>query len=196
MKKRLLLAFSSALVTLVLILVGGIANASPLTFYFTFDGASYNNTAIATGQITFEDALLSNTVGFNQYDIVGPEIISLTVTITGASSGNGTFTDADFLSVIWDTNGTLDFTTQLIGQPTVGLLWGTPDGGGDFNIFTHNDSIHPPCGNNYFTLTTSNATGDSMYLTSMTTVPIPSTIILLTTGLAGLLGSKIRKIKR
>jgi hypothetical protein len=71
------------------------------------------------------------------YYIGGPEVLALSVTVSGASADNGIFGSQDFDRVEWQPNGTLQLAKQLVGQPTVNQLWGTPLAGlgGDFNLF-------------------------------------------------------------
>ena len=144
------------------------------TYNLTWSGASFNNSATATGQIVIDLTTLPNPSG--TYDMYN-DIVSLTITVTGASSGNGTWTKADLAPIsalgtytYWDTGGaTLDMNQELVGQPTAGNPWGTPDGiSGDFNLFFQNGG---PLGTFYFTLTTDGGTEDSMLLTSFDPVP-------------------------
>jgi hypothetical protein len=141
------------------------AFAAPITFTFRFvDGGSG---ATATGFIVFERTLLANP-GNNTFILPDPAVLNLSVTVTGASAGNGTFGIGDFNQVYFDTNGgTLDFSQPLIGQPTAGVPWGTAyDGsGGDFNIF--GTAAPAPLGVNWFTLAANNGAAETMILTSM-----------------------------
>lgn len=91
-------------------------------------------------------------------------INNLTVTVSGASSGNGVFQLSDFGGVIFDTQGfTVDFTQQLVGQGG-SLFQGMM--GSDFNIFSAALSPTAPTGTSPNVLTTSGGMGDSMVLTS------------------------------
>jgi hypothetical protein len=85
------------------------------------------------------------------------------LTISGASTGNGTFTKADFEAVIWNTAfGTLDFSNELIGQTTRDGIWGTH---GEFNLFQSSGSPLAPTGTEQFELTPSGSS-DPMKLVS------------------------------
>ena len=109
---------------------------------------------------------------------------SLTVTVSGATSSNGTFTQANFLDAAWDSgnfgNATLDLTRELVGQATGGELWGTSSGSsGDFNVFAVPGS-QAPNGTFFFELSTDDGFGDRMLLTSFTPafVTEPEPVIL------------------
>ncbi len=171
------------------------------TYNLAWSGASFGNGATATGQITLDLTTLPNPGSV--YDMYN-DITSLTVTVTGASVGNGTWTRADLCAcsalgtyTYWDTGGgALDLTQQLVGQPTVdGGPWGTPDGAsGDFNFFFTNGG---PLGTFYFTLTTDGGNGDSMLLTSVApvsgTTPEPGSLFLMGSGLVLLAGTIRRR---
>lgn len=173
------------------------AMAAPVTFNFRF--ADPNSTAQAVGSITFEDTLLSNP-GDNFIDLPDPAVLALNVTVSGSANGDGTFGLEDFAAVVFETNGgTLDFGTELVGQPTDGDPWGTPsDGnGGDFNLFIsggtqivgarYDSPIAGPSGTNlppngvyYFTLGANGGNDEDMVLTAATPAggpaPAPATL--------------------
>ncbi len=170
------------------------------TYDLAWSGAAFGNSASATGQITLDLTTLPNPGGPN-YDMYN-DIASLTITITGASSGNGTWTRADLAPIsnlgtytYWWTGGVaLNMNQQLVGQPTQGSPWGTDDGNsGDFNLFFTNGG---PIGTFYFTLTTDGGTEDSMLLTSFAPVnsstPEPGSMVLMGSGLL-MLGGSIRR---
>jgi hypothetical protein len=92
--------------------------------------------ASATGSITLDtDQVPQGGEGTMSFDAVQ----SLTVTISGARAGNGTFTKPDFTSVRFYSMGPLDFSRELFGQEMGGMLlpFGTEGAGGmagDFNL--------------------------------------------------------------
>lgn len=169
--------------TLSLLLASASVLAEPLRFDFEFIEAQ--GTARANGYIVLETDLITNP-GDNNIELPSPAVLDLSVTVTGATSGNGTFGLADFTSVVFDTNGgTLNFGQQLIGQPTDGEPWGTStDNGiaGDFNLFSggmnrtssYQSSVRgasaAPNGEWWFTLAADGGTANEMVLASMIAV--------------------------
>ena len=166
----------------------GIAQAAPVTYQFRF--AAPQGSAQALGTVTFESTLLPNP-GVLDVPLPDPSVLALNVTLTGTTGGDGTFTLADFNGLVFDTGGaTLDLSRQVVGQPTAGSPWGTPDSnGGDFNLFgggacqnmgaptsgrygTHPaapsspTAAAPPVGVWYFTLGAACGTAEQMVLVS------------------------------
>jgi len=141
------------------------AFAAPITFNFRFvDGVSG---ATTTGYITFESTLLANP-GANTFALPDPAVLALQATVSGAAAGNGTYGIGAFNQVIFDTTASgLDLRQQLVGQPTTGAGWGTPDGtSGDFNLFA---AAPGPNGMWFFTLQSNGGAGaEPMVLASMT----------------------------
>lgn len=158
-----------------------------------WSGVSFGNAATATGWMTVDAAAIPNP-GSNIDAGLPSWLTGLSITVSGASSGNGTFTLTDFSDMAWDTaGGTLNLNTQMIGQPTASAPWGTTyDGlGGDLNFFAFTPGA--PDGTMFFTLTTDQGVGDSMVLTSAGAVPEPATCSLLATSLLALLALKRKR---
>lgn len=177
--------------------------SAAITFNMQYSGASFGNTAAAYGTITLDETVLLNPTNGWAMSNLSPTVLSLSLTVTGAGSGNGVFTESDFSSWIWDTAGaTLNLATQLVGQSTPTLPWGTAGligitgtNGGDFNLFSVDPNSSAPTGIWYFTLSASD--GSYMRLTSFTSgaIPEPSTygIVLGGLALAGAIASRRRK---
>ncbi len=197
------------------------AAASVKSFTFTFAG----NGATAMGIIDFEMSLLTNpgrnvfdtsdgyvyTTGDAPYGTNIPGLVTaLSVTVRGATLGNGTFHLSDFDGVLFDTTRLgLNLNQQLIGQTLenigpVGQTWTWGSVGpeyiiadsnpsasyvGDFQLFSPLTS-NAPTGGNPFTI---QSFGDDMTLTSFVPVPEPSTWLLLSLGAGGLALLRRRK---
>jgi hypothetical protein len=148
------------------------------------------NSATASALITFDLTNLPNPNSLSNIFLrpVTNYITALSLTVSGASAGNGTFGLSDFSSsglFFWNTNGaTLDLTKQLVGQSTPGGPWGTcfDETCGDFNLI---GSGTAPVGAAAFTLATNGdlISGQFMVLTSFNPVPGP----IAGAGLPGLI---------
>jgi hypothetical protein len=132
------------------------------TFNLQWSGASFGNTATATGTIDLDLSTMPNPV--NEGSGSMPTWVnSLNVTVSGASAGNGTFTTTDFGRIIFRSNGfTLNLNTELVGQ-NGGLF---TNSSGDFNIFRVNGTPTAPNGSSPNQLTTNGGMGDRMRLIS------------------------------
>lgn len=128
-------------------------------FNLTWSGASFSNSATATGVIGLDLASIPSAPSlFN-----GPApawITSFTITITGASSGNGTFTLSDFSGFAFISSGiTLNYTTDLMAQ-NGGTIFSSVS---DFNIF--GSTAPAPVGIGPNTIATDFSNGDFLVLT-------------------------------
>jgi hypothetical protein len=169
--------------------------ASATTFDITWSGDAFGNSATATGLITVDSTLPG--LGFTSVFLPSADVTALSITITGASSGNGTFGYSDFNEIYFWSPTPLDLTQELIGQPVSGGtdFFGDSDNGlgGDFNIFGNGGAA--PLGTFYFQLTTDDGFGDTMLVTSMlpvSTVPEPAAWTMMLVGL-GALGGALRR---
>jgi len=162
------------------LLIGPVVQAAPITFDLLWDGTPFSNSASAFGSITLDQTTLP-TPGFSFNPLSTFGVTDLSVTVSNASSGNGTFGITDFNSLIWDASAPLDFGMELVGQ--VGF--------DDFNLFNFSVSSAPN-GTLPFEFSTNAGGGDRMRLISMsaatpeTEVPVPATVALFGLGLLGL----------
>jgi hypothetical protein len=193
---RKLLFAASAVATLA---VGSMAQAAIHTMDVTWSGDAFGNSAVATGVFTFDDTIVPDLGGIQNTHAVGDGgLLSLSMDISGASSGNGHFTLADFGSYYFAAYSPLNYSQQLIGQSmgngcSFGNLVACYGGGsGDFNLFA--SAAGAPTGTFYFQLTTNNGGGDNMYVTSIQPggVPEPATWGLMIGGF-GLAGAALRR---
>lgn len=145
------------------LLTAATAPAALVDYAFTYSGLPNGNTAVAQGVMTIDDALFLNpgTNGYPSHTLgAGQPIVAVTMTITGASSGNGTFTTADFnntgsVQVILTLNSAINLNVEWVGQP----------GLSDFNWF--GNAAPAPRGTSPNVLTTNFASGNSMQLISV-----------------------------
>jgi hypothetical protein len=174
----------------VTVLFAGAISAAPITFNFVYNTPTNVNaspaskssrivgdstaqeasiTPLISGSITFESTLLPNP-GSDFFDLPASAVLALDVTVTGATSGNGHFTLADFSGITYNTGGgTLNFAQQLVGQAIPGGTWGDPSlENADFNLFNSAPTAPTaPDGEWFFTLCTNGGNGDCAQLTSM-----------------------------
>ncbi len=172
------------------------AVAAERTMFMHWIGAGPTVSASASGQITFDDvADFSSGI----YHIT--RIFDLTLTVSGAGAGDGTFGLADFRNIIFDFPSTLDFNRELVGQPlSTGLRFGDydPSGAGLSGSFTlcGNGGNAPEC-DFYFDIHTG---GDralagphyGLQIASISPVPEPATAMTTLIGL-GVVGWRARR---
>jgi PEP-CTERM motif len=193
-------AVSIAFAVVSLVIVTGASALADVfqTYNLAWSGASLGYyTATASGNITLDLTTLTNPtpLGGLGVDIVN-DITSLTVTVTGASAGNGVFTKSDLcacsdfsMSTLWNTNGaTVNMHGNVLGQLTVD--------GGDFNLFF---TAPGPQGSDVLTLTTNALSGDPIEMTEFAPVlgrsapvPEPATWAMMGLGFAGLAFAGLR----
>ncbi|MFT3685979.1 MAG: hypothetical protein QM783_13840 [Phycisphaerales bacterium] len=123
-------------------------------------------------------------------------VSNMTLTVTGAASGNGTWTTGDFIGMYMYTNLPINPMIEWVGQPQVNSgVWGTfdytdPSTYSDFNVFVNGG----PIGFGPYTFTTNGGAGEAMYLTSVHPVPTPAAAAML--GLGGVASLRRRRRRR
>ncbi len=130
------------------------SNASVEYFIVNWSGETNGNSARATALIGIDTATIPNP-GTHDFDSAIPMWFdNITLTISGATSGTGTFTKTDFEGVNWNTapGGTLDFDRELFDQERRDGIWGVT---GEFNLFRSSGSPLAPTGTGDFELTPS-----------------------------------------
>src|SRR5262245_50004049 len=111
-------AMRSSLLAGAVVLAGAAtAGATPILFNFNYSGAPFGNTAIAVGTSTMDDALLPNhgLLGNGPSGALG--ITAFSITVSGAGSGNGTFTLSQVTNWVWSMSASINLFVQLLGQP-------------------------------------------------------------------------------
>lgn len=163
------------------------------SFYLDWSGALWGNSAEGHGILTVYDDLFSNSVDY-AWLIPGVEIADFTLSVSGASSGNGTFGLTDFDAFLWSTKTpgeSLDLSQELIGQTTTGGPWGSDFGldsnTGDFNLIAALAS-GAPFTTGSFIMATDEGNGEQMNLISFRPVPIPAAFWMFGSALLGLIG--------
>ncbi len=209
------------------------AAAGIVSFDFAFSG----NGATARGIIGLDMELLTSlgpgrylydpfrgsyspSTGYDNYAASDANFVtSLTVSVNGSAGGNGTFdltndvATTDFVAVLFDFPVAVNFTQNLVGQPSINGAWGAnvpiPISGnpnpvpppqsytGDFQFFALDPAGVPPTGTEPYVVTAGG--GETMQLDSFVpsgaaAVPEPSTCLLLCFGL-GILGAARRKLR-
>ena len=160
------------------------------TFNIQYSGAIFGNNSSAVGTIILDETQLSQS--FSSPSPFGTTVLGLSLTVSGAPGGNGTFTLSDFTSWQWTTGGTtFDYSQDLVGQTLQGggvfgsiSIWNL-----GFNLFNTGSSSAPSGVSDSFVLVTEQgeAEDDPMQLTSFVraSVPEPSTYGLIGIGALG-----------
>ena len=174
-----------------------VAQAALTTFQFAYSGAPFGNGARATGAVTLDLALIDYVTGPDEerpvITLPSPAVADITMTVSGASAGNGTFSLRHFYSFWFSSPSPLDLSRELIGQPLAnGYAFG-PTGSdcskgtgpcGDFNFDVWRDFPEgvPPEGIDFFQVVTQG--GELMLLTSLAPLAVPEPGSLALAGLA------------
>ncbi|MEY3896284.1 MAG: hypothetical protein RLZZ214_1804 [Verrucomicrobiota bacterium] len=122
MKTKTILAFAAGIIGLT-----ASANAAVVNYYASWSGASLGNSASAYASFKLDTDYLGTQISngsrpeFAQYQW----ITDIDLTVTGAASGNGHFTSADYYDFAFGAEGPVDFAQELVGQAN--LI--------DFNLF-------------------------------------------------------------
>jgi hypothetical protein len=127
------------------------AMAKLVTFEVTWAACDYNGyftggSAAATATLTMDTEYISAGRDYAGGIVSMAQIVGLTLTVTGAGAGNGSFGKSDFTALSFSYNHALDFNGQLIGQyvdsgqfpDRTGPFGGSVGAGGqdgDFNLF-------------------------------------------------------------
>jgi hypothetical protein len=163
-----------------------VAEASS-TFLLEYSGAEFLNGAVGEGSITFADAFPPNPSDETLF-LPQSDVIAFSLTVSGATSGNGTFTLADFDYFSWNTKGIeMDLSRDLIGQATVNaLLWASEEGAGGFGMGAKEGS-GAPTSLQWYVLAASEGAGDNLRLISFRPepVPLPAAVWLFGSAIAG-----------
>jgi hypothetical protein len=164
------------------------ANAATVTFDLSYSGASFGNSAIGTGVISFDETVLPNAaVSDLGVPAVTIGVLSFSLTISGAGSGNGTFNLAAQSSnlYVWHLLGPVNLDAQLVGQANFV----------DFNFCVSSSCVGPTVPLGVAVQTIEVLGGDELLLTSMAPTPLPAALPLFATGLGalGLLGWRRRR---
>src|SRR5262245_39405661 len=105
-------------VATIVILTVPVSQGTPTTFELTYSGASFLNGAVATGSITFDGAILPNPGTLLNVSAAALGISAYSITVSGASSGNGTFglANVNVNNWVWSATTLLNLNQNLVGQ--------------------------------------------------------------------------------
>ena len=184
MKIRRFGVSSCLLAILGVVLAAADTNGDEMDFVLEWAPLGTFNTGTATGTATIDTDVLQGTSFFDEL-IVNTGFTDIEVVVSG-TTGDGTFSsgNGELTTLIWQTVGPVDFTTELVGQANLT----------DFNL----GQIVPgsaPIGVGPFTFATSG--GEQFLLTSFApaaAIPEPSSMAALAIG--GLAVATRRKRRR
>lgn len=134
---------------------------------FDLSYTGLDNPATGTGYVVLDDTILPNP-GLVTGTAGSVGVVDISLTISGASSGNGTFGLADFESYSWRADPAVNLDAELLDQA----------GFRDWNVFAVSGS-DAPTGNIHNHITTAEGGGSELYLTSMVPVAVPEPTALL-----------------
>ena len=196
-------AVISSGIVAVFLMIASPAHATLLDFDLAWSGSLFGNGASAVATLTLDDTIFANPVN-DTADAATLGITAFQITISGASSGNGTFglSNIEFFTIEFGTFA-LDLTSELVGQSVLELggsvtsPFGTPNSSGEAGNFIFlgngNDPLAPEGGTTGTAcgITTAGITGDSLVLTSFApaefiALPEPGTLNVVALGLFSL----------
>jgi hypothetical protein len=141
-------------------------------FFFTFTASSTG--ATATGQFSIDSSNIFT--GANSVS----ELTDLSITVSGATAGNGTFPESDFTTFIWDSGdptSDFNFAQNLVGQNGFGTS------NGDFTFLSSPSAPLAPYGTGPYTLTAEDGSANDMFLTFLQEMLTPELAAIGLTGL-------------
>ena len=201
MKRSVASAF--AMMTVVIISARSAPADVLQTYNLSWSGSFLGDGASASGTMTLDLTTLMNPTPLGGVGIdIFSDITSLTVTVTGASAGNGSYTLSDLCGcselapptrTLWNTNGA---TVNMLGDVLAQLTAAD----GDFNLFF---TAPGPQGSQELTLTTNGLSGDPMEMIKFAPtvgrrapVPEPAAWVMMGLGFAGLGFAGLRARRR
>jgi hypothetical protein len=145
-----------------------------VAYYAVWSGSSQGNNASATATFDLNVSAVTTALSTDSqlYGSLDGYITNLTMTVTDANKGNGTFTASDFRGFLISFFGPMDFNSELVSQPN---FW-------EFGLDSSNgapDGEYSPVNT---LVTYDGITGNRLQLISITPVPEPSSFMLAVSG--------------